>query len=1097
MKMAVKGLGVAVLAVMFAFAFAGCEEDEDPPSPTPVVSTPTGTVINIAAIKGVVVPAYILTPVKEITENAQFSGTVKWNGNPSTFGKDTKYTATITLIPKTGYILQGVKADFFTVVGAESVSNAANSGVITAVFPKTEPKYVTDIKIEKQPAKLIYTHGDELSLSGLAVTLTYNDATKEENLSYVHLPLKSITTDPEDGEKLDYTKHNGKPIKIAYGKIAYSDLIYTTDNLDINTPTAEDFEISGLTQEYDGSPKTVTITRKEGKSTGTITVKYNGSTTMPSDVGTYTVTFDVAAATNFNAASGLSAGSLTIERSTPTAADFNISGLTQGYDGSRKAVDITPKEGKSTGTITVYYEGTGSTTYTKSTTASSNLGTYTVTFDVAAATNFNAASGLSAGTLSIGRSTPTAEDFDINGNGIFTYDGSSKTVTITPKGGKSDGIITVYYEGTGSTTYTKSTTAPSAVGTYTITFYVAAATGYNSASGLSAGTLTVNKSTPIVEDFNISGNGTFTYDGSSKTITIMPKGGKSTGAITVKYNESTTAPSDVGTYTLTFDVAATTNYNAVNGLSAGILTIGKSTPTAEDFNISGIGSFYYDGSSKTVTITPKGGKSDGIITVYYEGTGSTTYTKSKTAPSAVGTYNVTFDVAAVTNFNAVSGLTAGTLMNNKSTPKVADFNISGTETFTYDGNPKTVTITPKEGKSTGTITVKYNGNTTAPSVGIYTVTFDVAATTNYNAVTGLSAGTLTIKSIPIADDFNISGLTQYYDGNPKTVTITKIGISTGTITVYYEGTESTIYTKSTTAPSNVGTYTVTFDVAATTNYNAVNGLSAGTLMIIKIEMVSISAGTFTMGSPESELNRRSDETQHSVTLSSFKMSKYQVTQEQWVVVMGSYNPSRFTSSPASGEVQGKRPVEEVSWYDTLVFCNKLSIKEGLNPAYRISGSTDPAVWGTVPLNSNSTWNAVEIVADSNGYRLPTEAQWEYAARGGNGSPGNYEYSGSNNIGDVAWYWDNSDEKTHEVGKKAPNGLGLYDMNGNVFERCWDYYGEYSNEAQTDPMGAAAGSLRVLRGGGWVSDASRARSAFRSYDNAYNRSYYIGFRLIRP
>jgi len=258
------------------------------------------------------------------------------------------------------------------------------------------------------------------------------------------------------------------------------------------------------------------------------------------------------------------------------------------------------------------------------------------------------------------------------------------------------------------------------------------------------------------------------------------------------------------------------------------------------------------------------------------------------------------------------------------------------------------------------------------------------------------------------------------------------------------------------------------------------------------EMVYIPNGSFQMGSN----NYDSDKPVHTVTLSSFYMGKYEVTQEQWTTVMGT-NPSYFPDSPASGEVKSKRPVEYVSWYDALVFCNKLSMREGLSPAYRISGSTDPANWGTVPTSSNSIWNAVVIVADSTGYRLPTEAQWEYAARGGNGSPGNYTYSGSNTVGDVAWYEDNSSSKTHEVGKKTPNGLGLYDMSGNVWEWCWDWYGNYSSGTQTDPVGADSGSNRVSRGGSWIDSAGVTRSTFRRDDYPYSRSDMIGLRLVRP
>ncbi|MCL2764780.1 MAG: formylglycine-generating enzyme family protein [Treponema sp.] len=281
-----------------------------------------------------------------------------------------------------------------------------------------------------------------------------------------------------------------------------------------------------------------------------------------------------------------------------------------------------------------------------------------------------------------------------------------------------------------------------------------------------------------------------------------------------------------------------------------------------------------------------------------------------------------------------------------------------------------------------------------------------------------------------------------------------------------------------------------------------------------ISMVWIPAGTFTMGSPETEPNRSSNETQYQVTLlNGFYMGKYAVTQEQYEAVMGT-NPSLFTTAngnpPLSGDTQGRRPVEMVNWYHAIAFCNRLSLLEGLTPVYSIEGidNTDEDAWlhSAVPTVTNAIWNAVTADWDASGYRLPTEAQWEYACRAGTTTAFNW---GTNQItSDQANFFASGDlyngsplgvyrGATTEVGRFTANAWGLYDMHGNVREWCWDWYGTYPSGSVSDPEGAVSGSLRVIRGGSWSHYGRFLRSASRIFDNPWVRYVDVGFRLVRP
>ena len=245
-------------------------------------------------------------------------------------------------------------------------------------------------------------------------------------------------------------------------------------------------------------------------------------------------------------------------------------------------------------------------------------------------------------------------------------------------------------------------------------------------------------------------------------------------------------------------------------------------------------------------------------------------------------------------------------------------------------------------------------------------------------------------------------------------------------------------------------------IASTSSISTGSSLSGNTITIpvkkgISIEMVRVEAGTFIMGAiQEIEEPNYWEKPAHQVTLTNnFYIGKYEVTQALWKAVMGK-RPSYFKGD--------NLPVEQVSWDDCQEFISKLN---------SITGKT---------------------------FRLPTEAEWEYAARGGNKSIG-YQYSGSNNLSDVAWYDGNSGNTTHAVGSKQGNELGIYDMAGNVYEWCQDWYEDYSGSLQVNPTGATSGSFHVFRGGSWYSNAWFCRSSCRDYYAPDNRIYGLGLRLV--
>jgi len=302
-----------------------------------------------------------------------------------------------------------------------------------------------------------------------------------------------------------------------------------------------------------------------------------------------------------------------------------------------------------------------------------------------------------------------------------------------------------------------------------------------------------------------------------------------------------------------------------------------------------------------------------------------------------------------------------------------------------------------------------------------------------------------------------------------------------------------------------------------------NYLTEGGLRVINLyarwvppvpDMVWVPKGSFDMGDSSVAGNPAAYHAYPTrrVTVDGFYISKYEVmienspsgTIKAYGTVMGA-NPSQFSKN-------GNRPVERVSWYDAIDYCMKLTSSAGLSQVYSTSGiqtaQTPLSGTGTPGVKPIISANVTQTLTGRTGYRLPTEAEWEYAARGGNGSPGNYPYSGSNNPDEVAWYnvtvqaQASGNQVTQTVGSKKPNALGIYDMSGNVSEWVWDRFGSYKDSyystsaAARNPLGPDSGTERVRRGGGWSNAAGNVRSVVRNSDTPDTANWVVGFRVVR-
>ncbi|PKN73881.1 MAG: hypothetical protein CVU50_01475 [Candidatus Cloacimonetes bacterium HGW-Cloacimonetes-3] len=287
---------------------------------------------------------------------------------------------------------------------------------------------------------------------------------------------------------------------------------------------------------------------------------------------------------------------------------------------------------------------------------------------------------------------------------------------------------------------------------------------------------------------------------------------------------------------------------------------------------------------------------------------------------------------------------------------------------------------------------------------------------------------------------------------------------------------STLYTH----PLSIAFNTIVKARAYKSGWNSSDVTAAAYQINVPDQMVYVPGATFNNGFSN-------------VSLSPFYMSKYEVNQFDWFMIMLT-DPSLYPLTPPG--IYADLPVESITWYDAIEYCNKRSISEGYAACYSYTGfGTDPSYWPAGWNTDNN--NHANIVCDwaANGYRLPTEMEWMFAAKGGNYSQG-YLYSGSDDLDAVAWYSGNSEEMTSLVGTKAANELGLYDMSGNVWEYCWDIFGNLPVTDVANPHGAASGIARAIRGGSCLQDASNCTVARRFNILPLISTNVVGLRVVR-
>ena len=406
------------------------------------------------------------------------------------------------------------------------------------------------------------------------------------------------------------------------------------------------------------------------------------------------------------------------------------------------------------------------------------------------------------------------------------------------------------------------------------------------------------------------------------------------------------------------------------------------------------------------------------------------------------------------------------------------FNIKSNTSWTVSSDQTWCSVNPTSGSNNGSVTVKVSENT---QTSARTATISVKTDAGIRTVSVTQNGASEQVSLSVSDmEFAAGSGSKIFRIKSNTawaVSSNKNWCSVSPTSGSVDGSVTVSVDENTSSSSR--TATITVESATITRRLAVTQSGATpvtppssqdrtfTVGGVTFKMIAVEGGTFTMGATsEQGSDAVSDEKPtHSVTLSSYSIGETEVTQALWQAVMGQNPTSDGSQWSSTYGLGGNYPAYYVSWYDCQDFIRRLNALTGEN------------------------------------FRLPTEAEWEYAARGGNKSRG-YKYAGSNTLGNVAWYWDNIPSQssgsagygTQVVATKSPNELGLYDMSGNVWEWCQDRYGDYSSGSQTNPTGPGSGHYRVIRGGSWGSGAGNCRVSYRGSGVPANRYTDLGLRL---